>query len=100
TTTNDFINNLTHELKTPVFSIGLASKILEEDVTEDKKPVVELIRRETERLKGHIDKVLELSSLESGKKLMQFTEIDFRPILFKLCEDFALLAKHENVDFG
>ncbi|RUA18401.1 MAG: two-component sensor histidine kinase [Flavobacteriia bacterium] len=100
TTTNDFINNLTHELKTPVFSIGLASKILEEDVTEDKKPVVELIRRETERLKGHIDKVLELSSLESGRKLMQFTELDFRPVLLKLCEDFALLAKHENVDFG
>ncbi|WP_072879147.1 sensor histidine kinase [Flagellimonas taeanensis] len=100
TTTNDFINNLTHELKTPVFSIGLASKILEEEVTEDKKPVVELIRRETERLKGHIDKVLELSTLESGKKLMQFAEIDFRPVLLKLCEDFALLAKHEKVDFG
>lgn len=100
TTTNDFINNLTHELKTPVFSIGLASKILEENVAEDKKPVVELIRRETERLKGHIDKVLELSSLESGKKLMQFAEIDFRPVLLKLCEDFALLAKHEKIDFG
>lgn len=100
TTTNDFINNLTHELKTPVFSIGLASKILEENVTEDKRPVVELIRRETERLKGHIDKVLELSSLESGKKLMQFAEIDFRPVLLKLCDDFALLAKHEKIDFG
>lgn len=99
TTTNDFINNLTHELKTPVFSIGLASKILEDGLPEDKKPVLELIRRETDRLKQHIDKVLELASLESGKKLMQFTELDFRPELNRICEDFKMLAQYENTDF-
>src|SRR5690606_36868771 len=79
TTTNEFINNLTHELKTPVFSIGLASKILEESVAKDKKPVVAMIRKETRRLGEHIDKVLELSSLESGRKIMQMVEFDFRP---------------------
>lgn len=100
TTTNDFINNLTHELKTPVFSIGLASKILEESISEEKKPVVELIRRETDRLKRHIDKVLELASLESGNKLMHFKTLDFRPELLRICEDFALLAQHEKIDFG
>lgn len=99
TTTNDFINNLTHELKTPVFSIGLASKILEEGISEEKKPVVELIRRETDRLKRHIDKVLELASLESGNKLMRFKILDFRPELLRVCEDFALLAQHEEIDF-
>lgn len=99
TTTNDFINNLTHELKTPVFSIGLASKILEEDIPEQKKPIVELIRRETERLKQHIDKVLELASLESGKKLMQFEIIDFKPELERICQDFSLIAKSENIEF-
>lgn len=100
TTTNDFINNLTHELKTPVFSIGLASKILEEGISAEKRPVVELIRRETDRLKKHIDKVLELGSLESGKKMMQFSELDFRPELLRICEDFALLAEHEKLDFA
>lgn len=99
TTTNDFINNLTHELKTPVFSIGLASKILEEGISEEKRPVVELIRRETDRLRSHIDKVLELASLESGKKLMQFNEIDFKPELERICMDFKILAASENLDF-
>jgi len=99
TTTNDFINNLTHELKTPVFSIGLASKILKEDVPDNKKEVVELIRTESNRLKKHIDKVLELASMESGKKLMQFQEIDFKPDLKRICEGFALLAKHEAIEF-
>ena len=79
TTTNDFINNLTHELKTPVFSIGLATKILEQDIPGNKRAVVELIRTESDRLKKHIDKVLELASMESGKKLLQFQEIDFKP---------------------
>ncbi|MBW8198565.1 sensor histidine kinase [Flagellimonas abyssi] len=99
TTTNDFINNLTHELKTPVFSIGLASKILEEDVPENKKAVVELIRAESNRLKKHIDKVLELASMESGNKLLQFQEIDFKPELERICEGFSLLAKHEEIQF-
>ncbi len=99
TTTNDFINNLTHELKTPVFSIGLASKILEEGISPEKKPVLELIRRETDRLRRHIDKVLELASLESGKKIMQFTELDFKPELRRICDDFKTLSKYEKVDF-
>ena len=99
TTTNEFINNLTHELKTPVFSIGLASKILEEGVSEDKKPVVELIRKETNRLGVHIDKVLELSSLESGRKMMEFTDLDFRPKLLSICKDYKLLGSHGELDF-
>ncbi|WP_318308128.1 sensor histidine kinase [Flagellimonas crocea] len=99
TTTNDFINNLTHELKTPVFSIGLASKILEEEVPEDKKSVVQLIRTESDRLKKHIDKVLELASMESGKNLLQFQVIDFRPDLQRICEGFALLAEHDGISF-
>ncbi|MAU15681.1 MAG: two-component sensor histidine kinase [Muricauda sp.] len=99
TTTNDFINNLTHELKTPVFSIGLASKILKEDVPDNKKEVVDLIRTESDRLKKHIDKVLELAGMESGKKLMQLQEIDFKPDLLRICEGFALLAEHEGISF-
>ncbi len=100
TTTNDFINNLTHELKTPVFSIGLATKILKEDVPDEKKEVVDLIRKESDRLKKHIDKVLELASMESGNPLMQYQEVDFRPELERICQSFALLAKHEQIDFG
>src|SRR5680860_1313048 len=99
TTTNEFINNLTHELKTPVFSIGLATKILEEGQISEKGNILALIKRETERLKKHIDKVLELASLESGKTLMQFTEIDFKPQLLQICQDFKKLATYENVEF-
>ena len=100
TTTNEFINNLTHELKTPVFSIGLATKILEDDLDERQKPVVHLIRQQVERLKRHIDQVLDLASLESGKKIFNFKNTDLRPVLLQLCEDFSLLAQMEDVKFS
>tara|TARA_Y100000815_G_scaffold84801_1_gene73497 strand:+ start:7978 stop:9243 length:1266 start_codon:yes stop_codon:yes gene_type:complete len=100
TTTNDFINNLTHELKTPVFSIGLASKILDEKASESQKPVIELIQQQTERMKKHIEKVLELSRLESNKKLLKLQKVDFNPLLKKLCKDFDMLTSIEEIDFS
>ncbi len=100
TSTNEFINNFTHELKTPVFSIGLATKILEEDVPEEKKPVFDVIRKQTDRLKTHIDKILNLSKIESGKELFIFSEFDFEPTLRQLCEDFGQLCRLENATFS
>jgi len=99
TTTNAFINNLTHELKTPVFSIGLATKILEEDIEETKKPILKIIRQQVDRLNQHIDKVLELGQLEFRKKIFQLKAIDFKPNLIKVCEDFSTLSQLEGIQF-
>ncbi len=99
TQTNEFINNLTHELKTPVFSIGLASKLLDQEATEKQKPVLEIIRQQTERLSGHIERVLDLAQMEWKKDIFNLVEIDFRPALQKLCEDFSMLVSLEDVRF-
>lgn len=99
TTTNEFINNLTHELKTPVFSIGIASKILEEKTASENKELVQLIRNQVGKLNIHIDKVLELASLESKKHFSEKVIIDFKPKLIKLSEDFKKLARLENITF-
>ena len=100
TTTNSFINNLTHELKTPVFSIGLATKLLEENIDPSKKPIIQIIRQQIERLNQHIDKVLELGKLEFQKKLIQLEEIDFNPNLINVCNDFETLSRLENIQFS
>ncbi|UWX54115.1 HAMP domain-containing histidine kinase [Maribacter litopenaei] len=99
TTTNEFINNLTHELKTPVFSIGLATKILDESANEKQKPVLGIIRQQVNRLSAHIEKVLELASLESGKSVITLTEVDFKPNLEALCSEFNTLVSIEKGDF-
>tara|TARA_R110002051_G_scaffold55112_3_gene102950 strand:- start:7235 stop:8518 length:1284 start_codon:yes stop_codon:yes gene_type:complete len=99
TTTNEFINNLTHELKTPVFSIGLATKILEETALNNQKPILGLIRQQVKRLSVHIDKVLELGNLESSTNVLKLEIIDFRPYLLKLCEEFTTLIEIEEIQF-
>lgn len=96
TTTNEFINNLTHELKTPVFSIGLATKILDESANENQKQVLGIIRQQVNRLSGHIEKVLELASLESGKSVITLTKVDFKPYLESLCAEFKTLVAIEK----
>jgi two-component system phosphate regulon sensor histidine kinase PhoR len=99
TTTNDFINNLTHELKTPVFSIGLATKILAKKVNESEQATVALIQEENERLKTHIDKVLALSRLESGLQPYSLSTQDFLPELTNLCARYENLAQLEGFGF-
>lgn len=100
TITNDFINNLTHELKTPVFSIGVATKILETDLEENKKPIVLQIRKQLLRINKHIEQVLDLASLENRKKYIRLEQTDLRPELQQYCEDFKLISQLENFKFN
>lgn len=100
TITNDFINNLTHELKTPVFSIGVATKILEKDIKEEQKPILLQIRKQVDRLNKHIEQVLDLASLETKKEFFELEEKDLRPHLLYWCEDFKLVSQLENFSFN
>lgn len=100
TTTNDFINNLTHELKTPVFSIGLAAKILTQKVAQEQQSTVTLIQEEIQRMKVHIDKVLGLSRLESGHNPYSLKRQDLLPELQQLVKRYQGLAKLEGFNFS
>lgn len=100
TTTNEFINNLTHELKTPVFSIGIASKILQEKVSIENKELVNMIRNQVDKLKNQIDKVLELASIEGKKNFIEKKIIDFKPVILNLIKDFEQLSALENISFS
>ncbi len=99
TTTHEFINNLTHELRTPVFSISLAAKILKEKVQQAEQPLTESILQQTARISDHIDKVLELGGLERSSAAMPLEEIDFRPSLESVCAQFAALCQLEGTVF-
>ncbi len=91
---NDFINNLTHELKTPVFSISLIAKVFKESLKNNKTEklgnYLNLLEKENTKLKGHIDKVLELASLENGKYNLQKEICDFHDIINDAIAGFAL----------
>ncbi len=66
----EFLTGVTHELKTPVAAIHLASEVLCDDVVPGQKQVEyhQLLRGESTRLLGLIDNVLDLGRLEAGER--------------------------------
>ncbi|MCB0737889.1 MAG: HAMP domain-containing histidine kinase [Bacteroidetes bacterium] len=68
---SDFINNMTHELKTPISTISLASEALTDKNLELNQERINrlgsLIKKENERLKSQVDRVLQMERLDRGK---------------------------------
>ena len=66
----DFINNMTHELKTPISTIALSSEVLLKPNTqgdsEKIKRYASIISEENDRLKNQVEKVLQMAILEKG----------------------------------
>jgi two-component system phosphate regulon sensor histidine kinase PhoR len=97
---NDFINNLTHELKTPVFSISLAVKVLREKLekgeVEGANQFLQLIDNERDRLNVQIDKVLELASLESANYHLNKEVTDVHKLIRETAQDFEVKLEEQN----
>lgn len=82
---NDFINNLTHEFNTPLFSIGLTSSLLARSdavYQSDKlKGYVELITTEKNRLQNQVDKILRLTAVESVSGILEKEKVDIEALI-------------------
>lgn len=83
--TTDFLNNMTHEFKTPLTNIALASKMLMKDSTNkqpDKiKHYSEIILEENEKLNLQIEQVLSMTALERGEIPIQKMKLDFHQLI-------------------
>jgi len=90
---NDFINNLTHEFNTPLFSIGITSNLLlRSDViaqSEKLKGYVELISTEKNRLQTQVDKILRLTAIEAGSLILESEKINAHTLIEENMASFA-----------
>lgn len=97
---NDFINNLTHEFKTPIFSIDLAAGMLKqapELAKADKlKKYVDLIGSEGKRLKNQVDKVLQMALVDSNNFKLEKQELDLHALINKVVENFDFLVSERG----
>lgn len=91
---NDFINNMTHELKTPVSTISLASQMLKDDSIlkspEVFKHVTGVINDETKRLSFQVEKVLQMSLFDRQKATLKLKEIDANDLVVSIANTHAL----------
>lgn len=96
----DFINNLTHEFKTPIFSISLASKSLGGLDEVQKAPKAEsylnLITSETKRLQTQVDKILQMALLDSGNLTLDKKIIDLHESIKNVSEGFQMIISEKE----
>lgn len=97
---NDFINNLTHELKTPTFSISLSNKMATDNLKkgnyEKVAELLKIIENENNKLKTHTEKVLELASLENPKHQLQKEKTDVHELVENVVNDFLPKIKEQH----
>lgn len=90
----DFINNMTHELKTPISTISLAGQMLS-DPSIRKSPsslqhLSEVITEESKRLRFQVEKVLQMSVFDNTGSALKFTEVDANSIIANVINTFKI----------
>ena len=77
---NDFINNMTHEFKTPISTISLAAQMLNDDSVRKSPTMLQhisgVINDETKRLRFQVEKVLQMSLLDRQNATLKLQELD------------------------
>ncbi len=91
---NDFINNMTHEFKTPLSTISLAAQMLK-DPSVAKSPSIfqhisGVITDETKRLSFQVEKVLQMSLFDRQKVVLKFKEIEMNNLIADVVDKFRL----------
>lgn len=91
---NDFIGNMTHELKTPISTIALSSEVLcDPDIVKEPDRLhsyANIIRTENERLRTQVERVLQLSTLDKGELHLKREPVDMHKVLREVASSFRV----------
>ena len=95
---NDFINNMTHELKTPISSISLAAQMLNDESVEKSPMMMKhlggVINDESKRLRFLVEKVLQMSMFDRKTASFKKKELDLNELLETIASTFSLRVEH------
>jgi two-component system, OmpR family, phosphate regulon sensor histidine kinase PhoR len=99
---NDFINNMTHEFKTPISTVSLACEALQdEDVKKNEtfvKRYISIIEAENKRLGLQVEKVLQMAALEKKDFELKLEMIDMHEVIDKALDNINIqIEKREGV---
>jgi two-component system phosphate regulon sensor histidine kinase PhoR len=96
----DFINNMTHELKTPIATINLASEALLEQVRKDENAVAErynrIIFEENQRLRRHVERILNIALLEKSGFSLKLKAVDLHELVSKAAHQTELMVQKKQ----
>ena len=96
----DFINNMTHEFKTPIATIDLALNAIKTDkIKLDKKMTnryLGVIDEENKRMNKQVENVLKISQLDNSKISLIKNDIDIHSVIYEANDRISLLLNTNN----
>ena len=95
---NDFINNMTHELKTPIASISLAAQMMNDDSVAKSEQMTKhlgsVIADESKRLRFLVEKVLQMSMFDKKSIVFKKKQLDLNETIENIAQSFNLRVEH------
>jgi signal transduction histidine kinase len=99
---SEFIAKVSHELKTPLTSLGMALGIIEDQVvgglTNQQNELVVSMKEDYERLNKLVYEILELTKLESSIGKIKFEKFEAHKLAEHIVKKFSIMAKENNIN--
>ena len=96
----DFINNMTHEFKTPIATISLAADSITSPLVIEKSDKVKrfasIIKQENKRMLSQVEKVLQMALLEKENFEMKLANVDIHEVIHQAVEHANLKVQRKN----
>ncbi len=94
---NDFINNMTHEFKTPISTISLAVEVMKDaSMKNDPEKYLNIIKDENSRLGSQVEKVLQMALLDKGHVKLNQTEVDLHETIEQVCQNLSVQIENKE----
>lgn len=98
--TKEFINNMTHEFKTPISTIGVSAEVLQRDtyIQQDERlqRYTNIIAKENRRLKKQVEKVLQTATLEKEDFSLHKEEVDVHTLIQQAVDTLQLSLENKQ----
>jgi len=100
----EFINNVNHEIRTPIHHVGAYLKDLKEHLetssNEDKRESIEALEKAYERIRGYMDNILDLSKLSNNSVKLKYESINFPELVNEVIDQFTkLYLEDKDIQF-
>jgi two-component system phosphate regulon sensor histidine kinase PhoR len=96
----DFVNNMTHEFKTPIATVSFTSELLKKNnISNNPEKVAgyaDIIFSESQRLKNQVDQVLQVAILDRGDYKLKLWQVDVHQTIRQVAERFDIVVSERD----
>jgi two-component system phosphate regulon sensor histidine kinase PhoR len=93
---NDFINNMTHELKTPIATISLATDAMTKSVNESALGFTKIIKQESQRMHKHVEQILQMARVDKNEFSLNIEQMEINEFVQDVCDNQMFRIEEHN----